>query len=95
MNDNNFDSYTRVVRTFYNNGKLKEEYYMNSGKEEGLYKDYHEINGNLSREINYVNGKINGIFKQFYPNGNIYRESIFMNDESIEDSLYNIDRIKI
>lgn len=95
MNDNNFDSYTGVVRTFYNNGKLKEEYYMNSGKEEGLYKDYHEINGNLSREINCVNGKINGIFKQFYPNGNIYRESIFMNDESIEDSFYNIDGIKI
>ncbi len=56
------------------------------------YMSYRQLR---DREINYVNGKINGIFKQFYPNGNIYRESIFMNDESIEDTFYNIDGIKI
>ena len=36
MNDNNFVNYTGMVRTFYSDGKLKEEYYINSGKEEGL-----------------------------------------------------------
>jgi antitoxin component YwqK of YwqJK toxin-antitoxin module len=38
------------------------------GKENGIYKTYHE-NGQLYQEVNYIYGKKNGIYKSYHENG--------------------------
>lgn len=46
------DNYCGVVITYYDNAKtkLKEEYFINAGKKEGIYKSYQE-NGKLFSEV--------------------------------------------
>ena len=48
----------------YGPKKIRYEYYQNCGKKEGVYKEYYE-NGNLYKELNYIDGKKNGISKVF------------------------------
>ena len=52
------NNYSGVVRTYYDDAKteLKEEYFINAGKREGIYKSYYE-NGKLCEEVNYIDGK--------------------------------------
>ena len=49
------DNYCGVVITYYDYAetKLKEEYFINAGKKEGIYKLYWE-NGKLFSEVNYT-----------------------------------------
>ena len=74
MHENNND-YCGVVRRYYDDAKniLLEEYFINAGKIEGIYKSYH-INGQLYKKVNYIDGKMNGIYKEYYNNGQLYRE---------------------
>ena len=69
------DNYCGVVRTYYDlkKTKLKEEYFINAGKKEGIYKEYYE-NGQLCVEVNYINGTMNGIYKLYYENGQLWEE---------------------
>ena len=52
------DNYCGVVRTYWCNDKtkLREEYFINAGKKEGIYKSY-KYNGELLSEVNYIDGK--------------------------------------
>jgi antitoxin component YwqK of YwqJK toxin-antitoxin module len=51
------DNYCGVVRTYYDDKtKLKEEYFINAGKKEGIYKSYNYY-GKLLSEVNYIDGK--------------------------------------
>ena len=44
--------------------KLLEEYYMNNGKIQGIYKSYY-IDGKICKEINYIDGIKHGICKLY------------------------------
>ena len=52
------DDYCGVVRTYWDDAKtkLREEYFVNAGKREGIYKSYYP-NGQLCVEVNYIDGK--------------------------------------
>ncbi len=74
MHENNND-YCGVVRTYYDNAKkyLGEEYFINAGKKEGIYKVFHS-NGKLYKEVNYIDGLMNGICKSYHSNGKLEKE---------------------
>ena len=64
------DSYTGVVRTYNENTKLLEEYFMVNGKKHGEIKTYYP-NGQL-RDIYYcVDNIMNGEYKKYYDNGQL------------------------
>ena len=46
---------SELVRTYYTNGNILEEYYMFNGKKEGEFKSYWD-NGQLWEVCNYING---------------------------------------
>jgi len=50
--------------------QLKEEYFQNAGKREGVYKSYYS-NGQTSEKSNYIDGKREGNSKSYYANGNL------------------------
>jgi antitoxin component YwqK of YwqJK toxin-antitoxin module len=52
------NDYCGVVRTYHDDvkTKLKEEYFINAGKKEGVYKSYYS-NGHIFCEVNYIDGK--------------------------------------
>ena len=65
-----------VVRTYHDNKQLKEEYCLINNKIEGLYKNY--CDEKLYKICNYVNGQLNGEFKQYYENGHVLVVIILM-----------------
>ena len=81
---------TCVVRTYHDNEqtKLKEEYFYNNGKIEGIYKLYY-YSGELKLEVSYVNGKKHGLERKYYRNGVLHWEYIFNNNKIIESKEYN------
>ena len=95
-----------IVRTYYETGKLKEEYFQINGKKEGLYTMYFS-NGYKIRTYEYVDGKKNGLHieyhnhysdnilnKCFYQDNIKVGESIFYNKNgTIDNIIYNITTI--
>ena len=47
---------TEVIKTYYANGNLKEEYTLMNGVKDGLYQEWHE-NGQKWLEFTYVDEK--------------------------------------
>ena len=45
-----------IEKTYNDNGQIKTEVFINDGKKERIYKEYH-LDGNLYIECNYINGK--------------------------------------
>ena len=85
MTDINVDmNFVGVMRTYHDKKqtKLKEEYFINSGKKEGIYKSYYK-NGQLEEEVNYINDKKNGNFKQYYNNGKLWKEVNYINGKKV------------
>ena len=82
MTDSNNYNYCGVVRTYYDTEKtkLKEEYFIHNDKKEGIYKLYDKKTGLIIFEKNYINGKKEGISREFY-NGNIFIETYYKNDK--------------
>ena len=67
-----------IVKKYYENGVLKEEYPIVSKFDStihGNYKRYHQ-NGNLAASSKFINGAKQGPFKRYYPNG---QEKIIVN----------------
>lgn len=54
------------------------DYARDMGVDTGKYRIYYSDTGVLHSEYNYVDGKLNGISKHYYPNGVIMLEEIFM-----------------
>ena len=73
---------SKIIKKYHLNGKLKEEYFENNGKKEGLYKSYWS-NGQLYNEVNYIGGKMNGIYNTYYHNGEKRISSICVNDKHV------------
>lgn len=56
---------------YYKNGNKKYEFvYNEEGKRNGIQKYFFE-NGNLAKEINYINGFENGLFKEYNEKGEL------------------------
>ena len=64
---------------FYETGELKQEIEYNEGIENGEFKLFHE-NGLLAYTGMIVNGKHQGLWKEYYENGQIQEESMFTDD---------------
>ena len=74
-------AFTGIIKSYYDNGALKEDIPYKDGKEEGLLKRYYE-NGNLLSEINLKDGKKEGLSKLYYENGNLLMEANYKDDKS-------------
>lgn len=56
---------TKVSKEYYDDGQLKAEYQVNEiGEKDGVYRTYTR-NGALFIEGKFINGKRNGIWKQY------------------------------
>ena len=81
------DDYCGVVRTYHDDAKtiLHEEYFINTGKKEGIYKSYW-YNGQLCIEVNYIDGLRNGIYKLYHFNGQLWEEVNYISGK--ENGIY-------
>lgn len=80
---------TGKIKSYYENGNLKEEGNFKDGKAEGLVKGFYE-NGNLEREENYKDGKLEGLTKIYYENGNLKFEVNFKDGKAVSGYMYDI-----
>ena len=63
-----------LIKSFYDNGKLKSEINYSNNVREGEAKFYYE-SGNIKEERNYSNGKIEGLVKKYNEKGKL--EEVF------------------
>ena len=86
-----------LYTTYYYNGKIKEEYFINDGLKEGIYKKYNDNgylkndNGYLEIECNYVNNILHGPYKKYHKSGNIEIECNY--NEGKINGLYKENKI--
>jgi TonB family protein len=59
-----------IVKSFYDNGKLRSEINFSNNVREGDAKFYYE-NGNIKEERNYSNGKVEGLVKKYNKEGRL------------------------
>ena len=55
------------------------EYNFNKQQAEIIYEKSYDKNGQLYNEVNYIDGKINGIYKLYYDNGQLLKEVNYIN----------------
>lgn len=82
-----------ATRTFSENGKVAYTIFYDQNKNivsegksvnrlnEGDWKYYHETSKDIKMIEKYINGKLTGIKKLFYKNGNLAEESEYLNDK--------------
>jgi TonB family protein len=63
-----------LIKSYYDNGKLKSEINFSNNVREGDAKFYYE-NGNIKEERNYNNGKVEGLVKKYNKDGKL--EEVF------------------
>ena len=73
-------AFTGIIKSYYDNGALKEDIPYKDGKENGIVKGYYP-NGNLESEILSKDGKLEGLSKSYYENGNLKIEGNFKDDK--------------
>ena len=73
----------------YDNTYITDNFYHNNGIIEGMYKIY--LFNKIKLTLEFVNGKLNGLFRDYDFNGNIIKEYIFSNGKIMnEDSEYSL-----
>lgn len=85
------------VQFFTTAGILESEGLMNGKKREGKWLFYHNNGKSIMGEENYTNGKLNGVYKTFFPNGELTEVTSYKNGlidgnykkYSIKGLLYN------
>jgi antitoxin component YwqK of YwqJK toxin-antitoxin module len=70
------------VRTYYEDGSVKEEAYFSGGAPHGPAKWYYE-SGTLEQEVNFDLGKRHGVMRTYYENGSI-KEEVFYEEGLLE-----------
>jgi hypothetical protein len=71
------------VKTFFTNGNVSEEYNFQKGKKIGKHINYYE-NGKVKAERYYNNeGNLEGEFKEYKPNGDIFLKGEYKNGKII------------
>ncbi len=75
--DGNIKSWKGKYKAYYKSGKQQYEYtYNDSGELDGQSYSWYE-NGVLSSEVNYKSNTLDGIYKDYHPNGKLKTEGIF------------------
>jgi hypothetical protein len=88
------------IKKLSDNGNLREEYFINNGKIEGILKVY-DINNKLLVEINYIDDKKNGVCKIYPYLFTKYKEIYYYDDKIISykiednDIEYDLSSLKI
>ncbi len=85
------------VQFFTTSGILESEGLMKGKSREGKWLFYHSDGKSIMGEENYTNGKLNGVYKTFYPNGELTEVTSYKNGlidgnykkYSIKGLLYN------
>ena len=85
------------VQFFTTSGTLESEGLMKAKNREGKWLFYHSDGKSIMGEENYANGKLNGMYKTFYPNGELTEVTSYKNGllegnykkYSIKGQLYN------
>jgi len=69
------------IRTFYLSRKLKSRVHYDKGILNDVHwREYYEI-GALLNTVSVIQGKKEGLFKQFYPDGHIKMQGLYKNDK--------------
>jgi antitoxin component YwqK of YwqJK toxin-antitoxin module len=63
-------------KTYYDNGLLKSEEFINNGLPDGKKTTYHR-NGAIERLENYINGKLEGWIKTYFSDGTMMKEEFY------------------
>jgi periplasmic protein TonB len=88
---NQEDTNRAILISYYASGKkMREINFSNFNKKilDGLYSMW-SADGNLTREVEYVNNKMNGSFKTYWDNGNLKRADFYENDQFISGNCYS------
>jgi antitoxin component YwqK of YwqJK toxin-antitoxin module len=79
----------KLVRTYYNNRNIEEEYFECNNKKEGIYTSYKFCGVIKIRTCNYVNGKKHGEYKEYYDDGiNIEFICNFNDGKKVGDAIF-------
>jgi hypothetical protein len=77
-----------IIRTYYENGKLEEEYFQINGKEEGLYTRYFTT-GYKIRTCEYVDGKKNGLSVEYHDHSDdIFYKCFYHDDIKVGEAIF-------
>ena len=79
----------KVQRTYYDSGELESEVFIINDKMHGDFKLYYENDSKLKTDsfgqirviCSYIDGKKNGEYKEYYPNGKLYKNYLYINDK--------------
>ncbi|MCX6292161.1 MAG: toxin-antitoxin system YwqK family antitoxin [Bacteroidetes bacterium] len=72
----------REYRLIHNSkGVLKEQGFMLNGKKDGVWREYLDANGVMSKLIEYKEGKLNGASVTFNATGNITSDETYLDDK--------------
>lgn len=79
-----------IVLTEYSKGYIKKREFINrmdaSGLKQGLWKYFYD-DDNLHIEVNYLNNKKHGIYKEYTKDGNLLKIEKYENDQIIQNAL--------
>lgn len=85
------DSNLTEKRIYNKNGNLKEKYFIDQNKRiQGLGYEYYD-DGHIKEIREYYDGKSNGKFRDYYPNGKLRTKGKFKNDIQIDTTFYFLD----
>jgi len=71
---------TKVIKSYFQNGKIEAIYPFKNKKIHGVAKNYYD-NGNLKSEIGYKNDIYDGIWRTYHENGKLETERMYVNDK--------------
>ena len=74
--------FTGIVKSYYDNGSLREEVTLKDGKQDGISKSYYP-NGKVENERYYKNCVPDGISKNYNENGKFLSEHHYKNGKMI------------
>ena len=70
---------------YYENGRVKEKYFLNeNSKLKDMYEEY-DINGTLRKRIFYNNGLKDGLYQEYDVSGKLIKRVYYKDDKIIEE----------
>ena len=85
---------TRIVREYFDNGRIKSEITARGNVRHGITKNYSK-NGSLLSEVNYVNNKMEGASVNYYPSGKIHTMLMYKDGVKDGESIWYYESGKI
>lgn len=74
----------KYFKEYFENGKIKATgFYLNGEQQSGTWTNYYE-NGKTESIANYSNGKLDGNYKYFHDNGQLWTERIYKDGDLLE-----------